>query len=373
MKNNRLPVYVLGALVVIAIIWRIANPPAPQKVGPLGEFPGWRSGAQLGTMSSQAMNAAGTMWAGAWNYKTRSAVWIIDLNDYSARSYSLKKAREPITCVTWSDDNTVRAIQTGENISVSYIDAATGKLKNSDILKTGIESIVFWPDNSDRFIGELSSKADIMTLALFTEKGEVVGKEVKLSLPKDAALYTDAGLSADGSSFVFSISDPAAGDGRSYYLADTKTGASKRIFDLSDVPGRIEGIWSSKSGVLVACIIKEKMETLVWNPTNSTAGGISSNSGADIPVQWPNALEHIRFSTYDGGYDFNLATGKTDMLFNMKKLKKNQNDWREEIRDSMLYPLKNGGFTSISMTGKNINIYELKKDGTRARSFLAKY
>ena len=86
--NSRLLYIVLGILVLLAVILRIASPPPPPPPGPIGMMPNWSSAAKLGDMGPWAVNPSGSIWAGAWNLKNksgklRSAVWVVDFEKAS--------------------------------------------------------------------------------------------------------------------------------------------------------------------------------------------------------------------------------------------------------------------------------------------------
>ena len=375
-KDNKLPLYILFALVGVALVWRIANPPAARLPGPVGQFPGWKSVATLGVMSSQAVNPSGTMWAGAWNEtlatgQTRSAVRIIDFNDYSTKACAMPDGVK-VDCLSWADDNTVRAFCIGSKMEgqVVYVDVAAGK-KHSEVgLNRRITRVIAWPATSDNPAVVLDETDKQMQLAVVSTSGkQIVGTVISFDMPKDSGPAPGAGVAADGASFVFSISDPAAKDGRSCYLADTRTGTTKKMFDLGDVPGRIEGIWPSAAGVLMVCNVKDKLEDVVFDPAT---GKLSEQRGGVVDLgKWPGAPKSIALTSYDGGFEFDLATGKTKMVFDLTK-KTSQPDklWRDMIRESRFYRLKSGGFVTVSETSGAIDIRELRADGAWYRNLL---
>ena len=379
MKNNRLPIYIIFVLVGIAIVYRMSNPPPPPIPGPIGGFPVWNSTAKMGQMASQSLNSAGTMWAGAWNYKPntgteRSAIWMIDFNGYTAKSCVLPDGSADIGAIGWVDDNTVGVIRLNSDDKLVYIDAGTGKIKRTGSLdeKVTIDQVIYWPPKSDKIVALLGGSSKPTTLAVLSDKTGMVGKEVTFDLPKDGVVETGGAISPDGNSFVFSVADPAAKDGRSFYLADTKTGLAKKIFDLGAVPGRIEGIWLSPAGVLMVCKIKNKLECVVYDVASGKVSALPSGVG-DL-AKWPGAPKSIGFTTYYGGYKFDLATAKTKVIFNLsKKDSERDQEWRDMIRDNRLYPLKNGNSVTISESNNAIDIRELKKNGEWNRDLLKRF
>jgi len=336
-------------------------------------------------MISQNVNPTGSLWAGAWNdsstAKVRSAVWIVDFNGYAAKPCMFKDG----TCalnVSWADDKTVRVVtsDSADPAKVSkcglvYIDADTGKEKRSVSLDQVVSNVLCWPDGSDKFAAVLAGGGKQVKLAVLDESGKTVGKEIAVDMPKDSGLYSEAGMAADGSSFVFSVSDPAAKDGRAYYLADAQQGSVKRIFELGDVPGRIEGMWPSKDGVLMVCMVNDKLETLVYDAAagkiNPLPAGIIE---ADLKAKWPSAPKSMMFMTYKNAYEFSLIGAKTKTVFDLTKLDSaSDKSQREALRDSRLYPLKSGMFISISEAGGGIDIRELKNNGALSRNLLPRF
>lgn len=376
MKNNKLPLYLVFVLVGVALVWRIVNPPAPLLPGPINSFPGWKSVATIGQMSSHTVNPSGTMWAGAWNEtlrsgETRSAVRIIDFDAYRTRPCGLPDGTK-VDYLSWADDNTVRAFCIGANDDgrVVYINGATGEKKSEVDLKTRVMRVLSWPATSDKLVVVTDENDKSMKMAVLSESSKIiVGKEIAVEMPKGGSPGSGAGMAADGSSFVFSIADPAAKAGRSYYLADTATGAAKKAFDLGDVPGRIEGIWPSAAGVLLVCNVKEKLEDVIYDP--ATGKLVVQPSGVGDVGKWPGAPKVIALTSYDGGFEFDLATGKTKAAFDLtKKSSEADKRWRDMVRDSRFYRIKSGNVVTVSESSGAIDIRELKPDGTWFRNLL---
>lgn len=377
MKRSQLPLYAVFALVGLAIIYRIVSPPPPILPGPVGDFPTWKSVATRGDMSAQAISPAGTIWAGAWNEispdkkEVQSAVRLINFNGNSAASCSMDKD-SAVQYLSWADDNTLRALCTrpGNTVEVVYIDGRTGEKKRTTPVGVTIQRVLCWPAGSDRLVVVLEESDKALKIAVLSESGKVLGKEVSIDLPSGGGPDTGAGISADGSRFLFAISDSAARDGRSFYLADTTTGIARKAFDLGDVPGRIEGIWPSAAGVLMVCKVKDKLEDVVFDP--ATGKLAVKPAGIDLS-KWPGAPKTIGFTTYNGGLEFDLATGKTKTVFDTsKKNSDSDKEWRDFLRDSRFYRLASGGFVTVSEGSGAVDIRELKPDGTEVRPLLSR-
>ncbi len=381
MKNNRLPLYLVFVLIGLGIVYRITNPPAPVVPGPLGGISTWRSTVAVGKMTGHAVNAAGSKWAGAWTEteksgKVSSAVWIIDFNAYSAKP-CLSPKDVCADYITWADDNTIRLICSSDSAKekgpgVVLIDAKSCKVKSSAQFVSGASRIIYWPNNSNLFIAEVAKSGEKAAIAVYDTKGGkygVIGKQVSFDMPKGGEFYADAGISVDGSSFVFSLVDPTAKDGRSYWLADTKTGTAAKMFDLAAVPGKIEGIWPSSGAVLIVCKVGKKYECTMYDPATGKIARLKSGAG-DL-AKWPNAPKTLSYTTLDGGYSFNLATGKIKTLFDLRKKDSySDKNLRDIISISRLYKLENGKYVTISETAGAIDIRELKPNGLLSRSVL---
>lgn len=201
MKNNRLPIAILVALVVIALIYRLFNPPQPPTPGPRGMLPTWISMSKVGEMGPWQVNESGKMWAGAWNKqdkdKTRSAVWVIDLEEPKAEPYKLDG--KSVKNLTWTDDKTIKAVT--DKDEVITIDTTGGK----------------------------------------------IGKGTN-DLEKTAG--------------IVSVVDKKSGGKQSFYLAGDE---NKLLFNSDDLPGKIEGIWHSPEGALIVCSERDKFDRVIYD------------------------------------------------------------------------------------------------------------
>ena len=326
-------------------------------------------------MTCQATNAAGTMWAGAWNQKvdedSKEAVHVIDLNGFAARNFDLGKNAD-VQCLSWADDNTVRVVcaKSANEMQVVYLNGETGKKMRTEPLASAMTYVLSWPGGSKNLAAVKENTATGAKLAALDESGKQIGKEISLELPKEARLDKGYGLADDASSFVFSVSDPAANDGKAFYVADTKTGMARKAWELGDLPGRIEGLWCSDAGVLMVCRVKQKLEDMVWDPASGKLA--VRPDGVDV-AKWPGVRKAIGFTTFDGGYEFDLASGKVETVFDSsKKSSDGDRSWRNFLRDSRLYKLKSGNYITISETGGVVDIRELKPDGKPVRALLSR-
>ncbi|GAF77530.1 unnamed protein product, partial [marine sediment metagenome] len=271
----------------------------------------------------------------------------------------------------------------------AYIDADSAEIDRTVRLKNPVKRILVWPAGSEKFVAELAHEGAETRLAVLSESGEIIGKVVEPDLPEGAKFYTNAALSADGDVFVFSISDKAARGGRAYYVADARDGNSKHVFDLKDIPGRLEGMWvvgraryitevwvsggDVVATVLMVCSEKEKFRVAEYAFSKRKIEVLKKEIGTTVVKRyWPDAPEQMLFVTYNGGYMFDLASGKTKKLFNYKKLRPKDEIWRQEIRNGRLYPIE-AGYISVSVNANIVDIRQLNKKGIVERSLLPRF
>lgn len=381
--NNRIMVYILILLGAIAIIYRIANPPQPPAPGPTGGFPNWKSRAAVGTLASQAVNPAGTAWAGVWNEETqggkmRSAVWIIDFKAFTARICKLSDGRFAPS-LGWNNNGKIWVLTVDSKnpsvvteSSIQYVNASDGGRDGLQKLKTPITRVLAWPPDSKRFLAVLATEGMGLKFAVLSDAGNVIGKEVAPKLPKDTEAASEAALSSNGETFVFSVSDTKAGGGRAFYLGRSNDGTYAHAFDLTDVPGRIEGMWVANSQVLMICSAHEKLEVALYDLKSGKFTTLKKGIGAEnLKGVWAGVPDEQLYVTYNGGFQVNVADGKVKKLFNFGKLGQQDDYWREQVRNGRLYPTK-GGYISVSMSAGAVDIRELGKNGRRSRDLLAR-
>lgn len=383
--NARIPVVFLALLVLVALIWRIANPPAPPLPGPLGTIPTWDSRTKLGEMSSCAVSPSGRYWAGAWNERTkngdlRSAVLVIDLE----KSRSYQQGMKPgvfITSVGWADDKNLWALLVDAENAADITQAKMAWIRrvgedrlSYDVkrLSQPVVRILDWPCGSKLFLGELKDSSPAK-IGVFTKDGELVGKCAQVQIPRGSSIGKTGALSTDGRFFVFSIIEDRIGGMVSYYLADSATGSSKKILNSQQLPGRVEGMWISPYGILISCAERENFHALVYRfSPQPKLMPISKYQPQPVELKkyWPNAPEVIMFATYNGGYALSLANGKVKRLFDLTKLDRYSDVWRREIQDGRLYPRKDGDYTAISVLADEVDIRVIKKSGQRGPNIL---
>ncbi|MCE5324090.1 hypothetical protein LLG46_12360 [bacterium] len=362
--NNRIPIIILGVLVLVAIVYRIANPPQPPTPGPKGYIPTWISMSKVGDMGPWQVNPSGQMWAGAWSEtgkegKTRSAIWVIDLEKLDAKNYSLNGKVEGLG---WSNDKTVNVMISQDGSKLISINTDGDELGAGKTINTYAQAPV-WPVKSDMFIAAKGG-----TISVCSTAGKTVGKEVTLPVSKDT-IYGTGAISADGSVFVISTKKDMTSSSQFFYLGNTTDGSAKHIFDSEELPGRVEGIWVSSKSILIICSERDKFDRVVYDIADGKLQTLKSGQKLDI-VSWPDAPKDMMFVSYAAGYDLALASGKTKKLFGFENLRRSDESWRSEVQGGRLYPRKDGSYTSVSFAAGAIDIRTIEKDGARGKEIL---
>ncbi|MCX8052412.1 MAG: hypothetical protein N3B12_01275 [Armatimonadetes bacterium] len=384
--NNRIPIAILAFLVLVALIWRIANPPAPPPPGPLGMIPAWDSQTKVGDMSASAVNPSGTMWAGAWNQKTRSgklrsALLIIDLENQTASRQSMKPG-SLVTSLGWRDDDTIWALLTDsdepEGVRVSRIvyvrrvGSDSPKIETTR-LKEAAARIMAWPVGSDKFAAQLAGTKPVR-FAVLTDTSQIIGKVASLELAPGTSVRRAAAISPDGKLFVISVAEDKIGGKISYFLANSDTGVVKKTFSSTDLPGRVEGMWVSATGVLMVCADRERLQTVIYRLGIPNSKPVPTkeikDSAIDIAKSWPDAPRTMMFATYNGGYELKLASGRVKRLFDLTKLGRESDHWRRQIQDGRLYKRKDGDYTAVSVVADEVDIRVVKKSGEEGPEIL---
>ncbi len=378
-KNNRLPLYVIFVLVAVALVWRISNPPPKIVPGPIGSFADWKSVRSYGELGAQAVNPAGALWAGAWNSRqhssntAHSAIRIVNFNDHSGKSCALPDGIE-VNYISWADNRTLRACFTSitdplQGAGFIMVDAVEAKVTGEPVYGSDIERIVCWPNTASKFVALTDEEpASVAAYNVNGKECSMIGQAIPIPGGDKDNLFKDTGIDYGGGTFVFSVADPEMSGGRAYYLADAETGSMVKMFELNDVPGRIEGIWPSPTQVLIICSVNQKLQVLTYDQV--AARLVEQPNGIDLSI-WPKVPKTIDYTNYNGAFQFDLATGKSKPIFDLSKHNTDKDKaWRDALRDCLIYPLKSGNYVSVSETGGAVDIRELKPDGQWYRNVL---
>lgn len=371
--NNRTPLYILGALVLIAVIWRIANPPVPVPPGPLGEMPSWHSGSCLGKMGPSAVNPSGTMWAGAWNQtaesgQLRSAVWVIDFKKEEPKVCRLEDGTYA-SSLAWADDNTISVLavnnikpENADKAEIIFVSAGDGKVKSSKKLSMPVARVLAW--EKSEMLAELAGE-NAGQIAILTHDGSIRGKTVSVNSGKNVEFGSVAAFSGD--SFVFSKADTSNGN-PTYYLGNTATGTIEPLFSAIDLSGRVEDILlsdESNTGVGILVYDGKKFDTLFYDVST---GKVKKSVDSAIRKTWD--IHPFSYVTYQGAFTYTYDTGKARKLFDFAKVRKMDRYWINSVQDGRIYKGKDGNYVSVSQAGKLIDIRVINKDGTLRSNLL---
>lgn len=384
--NARLPVILLACLVLIALIWRIANPPTPPLPGPLGMIPTWDSSTCLGEMSSCAVSPSGRYWAGAWNEKTkagdlRSAVLVIDLEE--SRSY--QQAIKPgyfVTSVGWDGDSRVWALMVDSEDPVDATESRIAwihRVKDSRLsydivsLKERLIRILDWPEGCDYFLAHQGMNDSRARMGVFMRRGEPFGRYVEVNVPKGSSVGSLGAIDRDGRLFVFSVIEDRIGGAVSFYLGDSKTGAVRKIFGSQQLPGRVEDLWVSDAGILIVCAERENFHVMKYDLATGSLAPAGKMKPDYLKAHWPDAPEVMMFSTYNAGYELRLSDGRIRRLYDLTKLDKFSDAWRRQVQDGRLYPRRDGDYTSVSVLANEVDIRVIRKTGDRGANILPRH
>lgn len=375
--NNRLPIYILAALVLVALIWRIANPPPAPLPGPRGRIPTWNSMFKIGDMRASGVNPAGTIWAGAWTEKTKDALTtalvIIDLEKKTSQHVQISK-KYAAQSLFWRDDKSFRVLLTNDvdaqsatkaQLATCTVGNAKTRCEKSELIKP-VVSILDWPVGSDVFIARPQGEPKVV---LMDQKGNDRGEEASLDAPKSAGFFPVAAVSPDGGSYVVGVEKSDVGGMETFYLVDNKAGTAKELFASSEVPGIIQGMWLSPSGLLIVASEQNKFHEVVYDPATKKMTEIKGKGAVDVAKSWPDAPATMMFTTFDGGYQLNLADGKAKRLFEFEA-DRTTSMWRKEVQGGRLYPRKDGDYTSISYAAGAVDIRVIGKDGASEQPIL---
>jgi hypothetical protein len=380
--NNRLPIYLLSILVLVALVWRMVSPPAPPPPGPSGQIPHWNSSIAIGDFAVGAVNPSGSRWAGAWNQKTsagvlRSAIWIIDLANITALKPVYKEGVF-ISSIGWRGDKTVWALEVDSNkpedamhSSVITIDATTGKVSKRKVIAKPVARILAWPMDSSNFLAKLADTGDNIQLAVFGGEGTEVGKVITIPAKRGWTVDPLAALSPRGNLFVVSAGLDTPGSERQFFMGDGANGWLKPVFTSKQLSGRVDEIRVSPDGlILVVCSLRGRFDAFVYDPKLLKLEKLKDRPDLKVADIWPDAPGSIAVASYSGGYSFDLSTLKRKELIDLTKLDRYEDYWRRSVAEGFIYPRKDGNFTVVSDRYGAVDIRVITKDGSKGSDIL---
>lgn len=377
--NSRIPYYILAVLVLVAIIWRMANPPPPPPPGPMGKIPTWDSMTKIGDMSAFAVDPAGKLWAGAWNQKTRhgklhSAVWIIGMENLR-----LQTCRLPMGYFTesvwWDGEKSLRALIVDSDDPAHADKAKIVEIDPSDgsIMKTKpvSEVVAAMLDCSGRSCLARLPEGSKAGFALLYDSGSKVDHNIDLDPPTNPGTNVPGKLGTGQYPRIVLAADETAKGKDAYYaeqvpVADLREAQRpKRLFGLDDLPGRVEGMWVAEKGVLMVVSERDKFHEIYYDSVKNKLLDLSKpENKIDVAATWPDAPKEMMFVTFTGGYKLTLATAKVKRLMDFTTLGRNSLRWRPEVQDGRLYPREDGDYTGVALAANTIDIRVINKDGT---------
>lgn len=385
--NNRLPYYILGVLVLVALIWRVANPPKPPIPGPLGAPPNWSSMTKVGDMGPWSVNPAGTKWAGAWNQKTRdgklrSSIWVVDFTNKEAKPCEMEDGSY-VSSLDWQDNTTIRALvldsdnpSAADKSRVVLVDSVKRTASDQDDLNQPVSQLLGCSPRAAEAAGPataalLTDKSGRANIAVLDGNMNVAGKPTPVDVPESARPGRIGAVDpARAEVVVFSMAEGEVGGNDVFYLADAKAGTIKQVFRAEDIPGRVEGIWVSPEGILLVVSERDKLHRMVYDSAKGELREVKPGTKLRVSKTWPDAPKSMMFVTYNAGYDLNLETGRAKRLFDLTKLDRDEGYWREQVQDGRLYPRKGDGYTSVSVIANAVDIRAISKDGSKVEPIL---
>ena len=382
--NNRIPVYILGLLVLLALVWRIANPPPPVLPGPLGVMPNWTSMVKTGEMSAAAVSPDGTKWAGVWNDSDtretkRSAVVVIDLAKKTSQHVKLADGLIARS-LFWRDNNSFTvlladsekpAVVTRSLFATCTLTKGKPSITNKPLEEMDIAAILASDPSSGSLVVRLGGSP--VRVAVLDRDLQIVGKEISLDLSDSAEFYDLAAISPAGDTCVFAVEKSDIGGLETFCLADAKTRTVKELFTSKDLPGIVEGMWLSPRGVLIAASEMGKFSVVRYDTATGKLIDVSKEKAPlDLKTGWPDAPEKMLFVAYDGGYQLDLATGKAAKIIKFDASDRETDYWRKEVQNGRLYPREGGDYTSVSYAAKTVDIRVIDKDGKSSKPILGR-
>ncbi len=386
--DKRIPIAVFVILFIVAVTWRMLNPRPPSPPGPNGDPSSWRSSLKVGDMSTQAVNPAGTCWAGGWFKKTdkpapqdyRSALRILPFDSEKALLVEFSPVRFPgyIAGIGWMDDSSIWVLLNDNESaaptasSLVVVDAATAAIKLEVKLaaplyrvlgcvrKTGqLACIAVTPEGAHLALVSADGRLDARTQPILFKEGDSVGQIFAAS---PSGKYMVASIDTDLSGARASV----------YHLLTTETGASRSIFNALalELPSKVEAVQVSDSGeVLVVCRKGEDAQTLSISPLSVQAPKLTPKV-TDVRKRWPDCPKEFLFASYKSIYSYDPATAKSAVLVALKNDTSEREFLAQQVQGGSAYRLGADRFVTVSIVGESVDIRVFTKTGTVERDIL---
>jgi hypothetical protein len=384
--DKRIPIAVFVILFIVAVTWRILNPRPPTPPGPNGDQSSWRSSLKVGDMSAQAVNPAGTCWAGGWFVKSekpapqkyRSSLRIVPFDSSPAKLLEFGPPRLPgyIAGIGWMDDSTIWVLLNDTESSmpmtssVVIVDAATAAIKS----ETKLSAPVYRVFGCVRKAGQLAcmaTGAEGAHLTLVSTGGRLDTRVQALPFKEGDSVGQIFGASPNGKFLVVSI-DTDLPEGRVpvYYLLTAETGASRPVFNALQLPSRAETVCVSDSGeVLVVCRVADKPDVLSISPQLPGLPKLATKV-TDVRKRWPDCPKELLFVSYKYIYSYDPATTKKAVLVELKNDTSDREYMVQQVQGGSAYRQGTDRFVTVSVVGESVDIRVFTKTGTVDRDIL---
>ena len=384
--DKRIPIAVFVIIFIVVVTWRLFNPPAPIPPGPLGDSSSWRSSARTGDMSTQAVNPAGTCWAGGWFKKSersgkatyRSSLRIVPFDSNPARLISFNPPAQNgyIAGLAWIDDSTVGVLlndndsTTPTSSSIAVVDASTGSIKSEVKLPSAVYRVLGCIRNS----GQLACVAispEGAHLALVSADGRLDTRSQAFPLKESDSVGQSFSASPTGKFLVASINtDLPQGQVPVFYLLTTDTGASRPIFNALDLPSRVEALCVSDSGeTLVVCRKGDEPHVFSVNP-QQTAGPKLAPKVTDVRKRWADCPKELLFVSYKFIFSYDPATDKRTVLAELKNDTTDRESLVQQVQGGTAYRQGTDRFVTVSLVADTVDIRVFTKAGKLDRDIL---
>ena len=350
--KNRPFIYVILAFTLIAIIWRISNPPQLPIPGPIGSPSNWNSASSIGVFVSTQINPDASKVAALWvdtklSDTPRSGLRVINTKDNTQTSILLPENFKS-NGLSWNNDilTVAGSTQSGkwQFIEVSPSSKSISVLSNTN---TDIGNIISWPPGSRYLLSEKSTLQNT-TLTVYNQQGSAYGQSVDIpncSVTNWSQVNT---LAQRGDCAVVSVLPNSDTSGfPNVYFCDFQIGKAKLISNR--LPGRIHEVLVSRQGVLIVCVLRGQCTSVLYNPSDSKLSLLKS-----VPVKWapntlwPNTNSPISLFVNDSLIQLDLSTLSVTKIFTYKDIDATSATWQTQVAGARCFPRGNADYISIN-------------------------
>lgn len=368
MKNRPL-IYGFIALLLIATIWRISNPPQLPTPGPVSSPPHWSSTSTIGDFVCMQVSPDSSQVAGIWvselpnvpvksglrimrtNINTQIAIPLMD--GFKANGLSWKGAKVIVSGSM--PDNKSRYVE---------VDPSTQRYKTLSQFDTIIDNVISWPADSKFLLSETTTNQSITTTVL-DDKGSPVGKSVVIPNCTSLKWNQTNTLSTDGDCAVISVLPIADSSGfPNYYYCDYKTGSASLISN--KLPGRVQELLVARAGVIIICVLRGKCTTLLYNPTDLKLIELKSIPLSWSPhTLWPSSKGCFTFFANEATLRLDLSNLSVTRLMEFKNVDSPNAAWQTLVANAPCVLMPSGDLLSISIDAGEPDIRRFSKNSSK--------